>query len=459
MAKSLLIVDDELDIQSSLGLALKDEGFEVFTATLPKEAQEILERESIDLGLFDVWFPEGDGLELLEWTQKKFPETKIVMMSGHGNIELALKAIRQGAYDFLEKPLELEKVLVVLRNASESQSLAAESQRLMRELESRQGQLIGDSQSMSLLRGQIDRVARASTSILLQGENGSGKELVAKLLHEKSERNKSPFVAVNCASVPDALFESEFFGHERGAFTGALQRRTGRFEEVQGGTLFLDEIAEMSLAAQSKLLRVLEDKKFRRLGGQRDLLADFRLVAATNRDLQAEVKSNRFREDLYHRLKVVLLSVPPLRDRGADILLLGNHFLKYFCFEHKRSLLTLSDELAVWLKAYDWPGNVRELKNLVERMVIFSDPAAVRLDLGALPDDVQNLGVQNLTAKVSLTSSTGDLRSLRASFERNLIEERLKSLDGNVSRTATSLGIERVHLHRKMRQLGIGSAS
>jgi len=458
MAKTVLIVDDELDIQSSLAFALKDEGYEVFTATLPREAELILSSQSIDIALFDVWFPEGDGIELLKSTRVRYPSSVVVMMSGHGNIELALKAIRLGAYDFLEKPLELEKVLLVLRNASDAQNLRDQNRRLSHELIGSQD-FIGQSPSVHSLKTSIERAAAPSSHVLILGENGTGKELVSQLLHRQSPRSDEPFIAINCAAIPEHLIESELFGHEKGAFTGATSRHIGRFEQAGKGTLFLDEIGELSTSAQGKFLRVIEERKFERLGGRSTVKCEARILAATNRDLQSDVKAGRFREDLYFRLKVLSITVPPLRDRREDIVLLCNHFLKLLSFEYRRSLPEVSAELLSWFESYDWPGNVRELKNLLERMLIMN-PETQKFTLATLPDEMQSLSLQSIPAlDMQIPKSTElSLRDLRAQFEKRVIEERLESFNGNVTRAAESLGIERAHLHRKLKAYGLTAA-
>ena len=454
MTKSLLIVDDELDIQSSLAFALKDEGYEVFTASSPKEAEAVLSQHAIDIGLFDVWFPEGDGIDLLKLSRSKFPQATLVMMSGHGNIELALKAIRMGAYDFLEKPLELEKVLVVLRNAAEIQNLRLENRRLSSELAGGTD-FLGVSAAVKTLRTQIPRAAAAHSHVVIQGENGTGKELVAHLLHDSSSRADRPFVALNCAAIPESLFESELFGHEKGSFTGAIGRSVGRFEQAGQGTLFLDEIGELSPSAQGKLLRVLEERKFERIGGRLSIKFEARLIAATNRDLQAEVKGGRFREDLYFRLNVLAITVPPLRERREDILPLSEFFLRNFAREYARSVPMIKSELSTWLQSYDWPGNVRELRNLIERMFIMgADQSALGVD--DLPEELQPADLSSKSAApIFVKDPLGSLRELRSQFEKSILEQRLEKNYGNVTKTAESLGLERAHLHRKLKAYGI----
>lgn len=455
MSTRVLIVDDELDIQSSLSLALEDEGYEIVTATLPKEAEEILQTQDFDLAIYDVWFPEGDGLELLKHTKLNYPELCCVMMSGHGNIELALKSIRMGAYDFLEKPLELDKVLVVMRNAGETLQLKKENLRLNQQLGGRT-KIIGKSQKIQELLESTQKAAKANSSVLILGENGSGKELVARRLHGQSKLSREAFVAVNCAAIPENLFESEFFGHEKGAFTGASHKRIGKFEQAGAGMLFLDEISELSPASQGKLLRVLEEKNFTRIGGQQELTNKAWVVAASNRDLKQDVQEGRFREDLYYRLNVVQLKVPSLRERLEDIPMLLEYFLQSICVDLGRTVPHVSPALSKWMKDYDWPGNVREFRNMIERMLIMN-PEKDLLDVGDLPEEmVVPVDVHEEEAQIKVTDVPDkSLRALRGQFEKSILEQRLQGHDGNVTKTAESLQLERAHLHRKLKQYGI----
>jgi two-component system nitrogen regulation response regulator NtrX len=452
MARSILIVDDEADIQSSLAFALKDEGFDVLTAGSPKEAQEILGTKAVDIGLFDVWFPDGDGVELLQFTREAYPDAVVVMMSGHGNIELALKAIRLGAYDFLEKPLELEKLLVILKNVTESLDLRDENRRLSKRLLGHTN-LIGESQALKSLQSDVRKAAASSAHVLISGENGTGKELVARLLHQSSSRARYPFVTVTCANLSEATLDVELFGSEDG---GA--RHIGRLEQAGEGTVFLDEILELGASAQAKLLRVLEDRSFRRVGGSQTIRLGARVLAASNRDLADAVKEGKLREDLYFRLKVLSVSLPPLRERGQDVPLLAKHFVEELSREYGRAPPPIGEDLAQWLVAYDWPGNVRELRNLLERMIIMGG-GQEKLGVADLPEELQ---LTRLSPGVSgglepVRDPAGPLRELRAQFEKMILEQRLERFQGNVTRAAESLGIERAHLHRKMKQYGLSS--
>ncbi|MBS1983345.1 MAG: sigma-54-dependent Fis family transcriptional regulator [Bdellovibrionales bacterium] len=451
---TVLIVDDEIDIQSALSFALKDEGYDVLTASTPDEAEKILESTAVDIGLYDVWFPVGDGMELLKVTRTKYPESVIIMMSGHGNIELALNAIRLGAYDFLEKPLELEKILVTLRNAAEARALRDQNQHLIRQLMG-SGRLIGEGTAIRSLQQNIERAAAASAHVLITGENGSGKELVARLLHQMSPRHDKPFITVNCAAIPEPLIEKELFGSERDALAPGEPRTVGRFEQAGKGTLFLDEISQLSPSAQAKLLRILEERAYERIGGRQMIHAEARVVAATNCDLAAEIKAGRFREDLFFRLNVLSIAVPPLRERRDDIPSLANHFLDVLSRDNGRVRPELRPELIAWMQSYDWPGNVRELRNLIERMLIMGRDQN-SLGLADLPEELQSVGAPSgPVPSQSLINAPGTLRELRAQFEKFVLEDRLGKLGGNVTKAAESLGVERAHLHRKMKQYGL----
>ena len=450
--RTVLIVDDEVDIQSSLSFALKDEGYEVLTASSPKDALTLLGRHAVEIGLFDVWFPDGDGLELLKEVRENYPQSMCVMMSGHGNIELALKAIRMGAYDFLEKPLELEKLLVVLNNVNEALNLRDENLRLSKELLG-SAELIGDTPPIKALGSDIQKVAGSAAHVLILGENGAGKELVARLIHKGSPRVRAPFVTINCAHLAEDRLEVELFGTD-----GPAGRQTGRLEQAGEGTVFFDEILELSLSAQAKLLRVLEDRSFRRVGGQQTIRMEARVLAASNRDLASAVKEGRLREDLYFRLKVVSLRVPSLKERADDVRPLATYFLERLAKDYARPSPQVSPELARWMQQYDWPGNVRELRNLLERMLILS-PDRHQLGISDLPEELQSIEAHDQSGAAIdwIRDPQGELRTLRAQFERMIIDQRLAKNQGNVTKTAESLGIKRAHLHRKIKQYGLGS--
>jgi two-component system nitrogen regulation response regulator NtrX len=453
MSKRILIVDDEAGIRSTLSGILEDEGYRVASTGTSSEAARRLAAEAYDLVLLDLWLPDRDGLELLAELRDQGFDRPVIVISGHGNIDAAVRATRLGAYDFLEKPLSLSRVLITVQNALERGRLAREVKRLAAELD-RGERLIGTSHSIARLRGELEMAAGSDSRILILGENGTGKELVARQIHHYSRRSAAPFVEVNCAAIPEELIESELFGHVKGAFTGAAGDRPGRFEQADGGTLFLDEIADMSLKTQAKVLRVLQEQRFERVGGTSTIRVDVRVVAATNKDLEEEIRQNRFREDLYFRLAVIPLHVPALRERREDVPVLVEHFLAWFAQELGRKPKSVDREAMAVLGAYAWPGNVRELRNLVERLMIMAPgptigtadlPPAVRGQANGAERPAEALGERDFPS----------LREARIAFEKAYIERKLAAAEGNVSRTAQILGLERSNLYRKMRAYGI----
>lgn len=465
MARSVLIVDDEISIQTSLSGALGDEGYRVKTASSGEAGLESLRQDRPDVVLLDIWMPGMDGLETLKRVKAEWPDQIVIMMSGHGTIETAVKATKLGAFDFVEKPLSLERILVLLQNASGVQELARENQALRKQVQKHK-MLIGESPGMKQIRDLIQRVGLTTGSVLITGENGTGKELVAHSIHAVSPRFNKPFVEVNCAAIPEELIESELFGHEKGAFTGATQLRRGKFDLANGGTLFLDEIGDMSLKTQAKILRILQEQKFERVGGSQTISVDVRIVAATNKDLRAEIGRGGFREDLYYRLNVVPFTVPPLRERKTDIPLLAAHFLHEFSVIHGKKKRELQGEALRVLTDYPWPGNVRELKNLVERIMILTGdaengtPITAATLLGHLEAETHALktegAVTELTGEILAgAGSAKNLKDARAEFEKEFILKTLKENDWNVSKTAAVLGVERSHLHRKIKSYGI----
>ena len=436
---SVLIVDDEANILSSLQAALGREGYQVDGAGSLAEARARLS-EAYDFVLLDVSFPEGSGLDLLAEIMGGAPETVVIMMSGHATIEAAVKATRLGAFDFLEKPLALERLLVLMRNASRTLMLAAETRRLRAAWAN---PIVGRSKAVQHLLREIERAGPAPARVLIEGEHGTGKELVARALHAASPRREMPFVAVNCAAIPDDLIESELFGHERGAFTGATQARRGRFEEAHGGTLFLDEVGDLTPRAQTKLLRVLQEGELSRLGGNRTIRVDVRVIAATNRDLAKAVQAERFREDLYFRIAVIPISVPALRERADDIPLLVEHFAAQVARETGRRPKKFAPGALEALARHSFPGNIRELRNLVERLVIMSPGAIVGAeDMAAV-----------LPRAERAPESPARISEAVQDFERRQIEEALAAEGGNMTRTAARLGLERSHLYKKLKKL------
>ncbi len=443
-----LIVDDEAGIRQTLRDILEDEGHAVTAAADAVSGQALMASDEFDLVLLDIWLPDRDGLEILEELREGDFQTPVIVISGHGNIDTAVKAMRVGAHDFLEKPLALNRVVVSVENALERNRL----ERQVRELSNRldpERQLIGDSPSMRQLKDELKLAARAESRILITGENGTGKELVARRVHGLSQRRSRAFVEVNCAAIPEELIESELFGHIKGAFTGASENRRGRFEQADGGTLFLDEIADMSLNTQAKVLRVLEEQRFERVGGSEPIEVDVRVLAATNKNLEeGELPAGRFREDLYFRLAVIPLHVPALRDRREDIPALIDHFLERFAAEAGRRPKTVDPRALERLVAYSWPGNVRELRNLSERLMIMA-PGDVVMETDLPPR------VRGADAIAQVGNDYASLKEARETFERLYIERRLGAAGGNVSQAARDLGIDRRHLYRKLQAYGI----
>ncbi len=467
MSRSILIIDDEASIRQSLEGALKDEGYRVKSVASGPAGLDSIRSDRPDVVLLDIWMPDMDGIAVLKQIKAEWSDLTVLMMSGHGNIETAVRATKLGAFDFIEKPLSLERLLVLLVNAFGVQDLARENQALRKQIQKHR-MLVGESPGMKQIQELIRRVAPTTGSVLITGENGTGKELVAHSIHALSPRYNKPFVEVNCAAIPEELIESELFGHERGAFTGATQLRRGKFDLAHGGTLFLDEIGDMSLKTQAKVLRILQEQKFERVGGAQTISVDVRIVAATNKDLRVEIQRNQFREDLFYRLNVIPFLVPPLRERTQDIPLLAEHFLKEFSVTHGKQHRTLTPEGLQVLLSYPWPGNVRELKNLIERVMILTTEGeegkaitAASL-LGHLKDEAQafiprlSAAVEPNTGAIEAASLSGkNLRDARQEFEKDFIVKTLKEHDWNVSKAAAVLGIERSHLHRKIKSFGI----
>ena len=450
---SILIVDDEPGVRSALGGVLRDEGYEVDAVDSGEACLEQLPRQAYDVVLLDIWLPGMDGLATLARMRERQIDVQVVIISGHGNIESAVRAIKMGAFDFVEKPLSLEKTVLVVRNALTQRRLEAENRALRAKVDA-QHVMVGESYAMAKLREQVAMAAPTNGRVLIFGENGTGKELVARNIHQLSRRRTGPFIEVNCAAIPEELIESELFGHVRGAFTGAVADRRGKFETAHGGTIFLDEIADMSLKTQAKVLRVLQEQVVEAVGASSRIRVDARVLAATNKDLTTEIRAGRFREDLYFRLNVVPIFVPPLRDRQEDIPLLAEHFMAMLAREYGRRPKTFEADAVIALRQYVWPGNVRELHNVVERLMIMvpGDRISSRdlsfLDQGLTPGS-------NVPAAVTRPAVAEPLHEARDRFERDYIRRALAAQHGNISRTADLLGIERSNLYRKMRGFGI----
>lgn len=456
MAESILIVDDEVAILNSLGQILEDEGYEVQVAKSGAEALKIVTNDPPDLTILDIWMPELDGLETLKRLRELSPHAQVMMMSGHGSIETAVRAIKLGAYDYIEKPLSLENVTLRVRHALDQHRLERENLSLRTKVE-RKFELVGRSVVMQRLRELIATAGPTNSRVLIAGENGTGKELVARAIHQQSPRAGKQFIAVNCAAIPETLIESELFGHEKGAFSGAMTQKRGQFEQADGGTLFLDEIGDMSLATQAKVLRALQEQQFHRVGGTKTIKVDVRVLAASNKDLQKEIEAGHFREDLYYRLNVLPVTVPPLRARRDDIPLLVDHFMQIHVGEQGLKPKQVTPAAMEQLQQYDWPGNIRELRNLIERLMIMVsgptiDESHVGLALQARPT-VQPAAVVAQPALV--LKDYESLRDARNAFEKEYITRKLKENRWNVSRTADELKIERSHLHRKIKLLSI----
>ena len=453
MQKTILIVDDEKSICKSLGSILIDEGYEILTAGSGEEAMKVIEEDPPQLVILDIWLPGIDGIETLKMIKSRYPQIRVIMISGHGTIETAVKATKLGAFDFFEKPLSMEKVILIVNHVFELIRLEEENQLLKQKI-SQDYELTGNSTPILELKEMISIVAPTNAWILIMGENGTGKELVARSIHRQSKKAYKPFVEVNCAAIPEDLIESELFGHEKGAFTGATEKKRGKFDLAHEGTLFLDEVADMSLKAQAKILRILQEKKFERVGGNTLIPTDVRVLAATNKDLEQEMEEGRFRQDLYYRLNVIPLRVPALRERKEDIPVLVNWFLKEVTLKEHEEEKTITDDALAKLMEHDWPGNVRELKNFIERLVIMVPHNVISAK------DIPLLTENNKKTDGTVPLSAADsFRTAKMDFEKKYIIKKLQEFDGNISKTSEAIGIERSNLHRKIKRYGLDDFS
>ena len=452
MSETILIIDDEAPIREALSGILADEGFNALTAASAEEGMEILAREDIDLVLLDIWMPGMDGLEALKRIKQDF-DVVVIMISGHGTIETAVQATRDGAFDFIEKPLSYDKIILAINNGLRLARLEQEN-RLLKASGPSHKTITGSSPVVQTLREQIERVAPTDASVLILGGHGTGKELVAQSIHRLSPRADKPLVEVNCAAIPDDLIESELFGHEKGSFTGATEKRQGKFDQANGGTLFLDEIGDMSLKSQAKVLRILQEQRFERVGGTRTIDVDVRILAATNKNLDEEIEAGNFRADLFYRLNVVPIRVPDLAERREDIPELIETFVRQFQqkgLEKKE----FTPETIQLLMRHDWPGNIRELKNMVERLLIMTPQKQIR------PDDVRIFLGQGPSPDQEIRIGQDDpysclpFKEARKQFEHNYLKSKLLENQGNISRTAQQIGMERSHLHKKVKALAI----
>ncbi|UCG99902.1 MAG: sigma-54-dependent Fis family transcriptional regulator [Deltaproteobacteria bacterium] len=450
MADTVLVVDDEPSIIQSLHGILADEGFEVMSADGGLKALDIIKETIPDIVLLDIWMPDIDGIETLKRIRELYPSLQVIMISGHGTIDTAVRATKLGAYDFIEKPLSLEKVLLSINNALNYNRLEAELD-LFRERDRQRYQIAGHSNAIAEMKEQIEKAAPTDAWVLIVGENGTGKELVAHTIHRLSKRNNKPFIEVNCAAIPEDLIESELFGHEKGAFTGATTMKRGKFDQANDGTLFLDEIGDMSLRAQSKVLRILQEQRFERVGGNRTIKVDVRVIVATNKNLEEEIAKGAFRDDLYFRLNVIPIRVPPLRERVDDIPELVSEFLDEFSIDTKEEPRLLSPDAMELLKKYGWPGNVRELKNLIERMAIMCPGETVDAKDIPAPFNTSRIEEGKLESFVSFDT----LKEAREIFEKSFIASKLKQFGGNISKTAEAIGVERSNLHKKIKAYGL----
>lgn len=443
----ILIIDDEKNICSAIRGILEDEGYDCDYSLNYADGYKKLQENKFDVLFLDIWLPDIDGIEGLKEVKRHFPETEVIMISGHGTIETAVDTIRYGAYDFLEKPLSLERIVMIIKHLDDKMALMQDL-RSSKYKNIKKYDLIGVSEVIVRLKEKIERIAAMNSWVLITGENGTGKEHVARLIHMLGKRNDKPFVEINCSAVPTELIESELFGSEKGAYTGAVKRKIGKFELANEGILFLDEIGDMGLMMQAKLLRVLETGEFSRLGGNDVIKSDFRLISATNKDLQMEIESNRFRSDLYYRINVIPIEVPPLRKRKDDIPLLVNHFVNETVNINGLQDKSVTEELMNIFINYEWPGNVRQLKNIVERMVVLCEDNI--LDIKDAPSILLS-GKDNIELDLPGDIYSPSLKEARDEFEKNFILKALQSTNWNIAQTARVLDMERTYLYRKIK--------
>ncbi|MFQ6093032.1 MAG: sigma-54-dependent transcriptional regulator [bacterium] len=446
--KKILVVDDEKSIRDSLKIILEYEKYQVVLAADGREALAVLDGDMVDLVLLDIKMPGMDGLEVLQEIKRRDRQLVVVIISGHGTISTAVEATKLGAFDFLEKPLDRDRLLLTVRNGLAQKRLTEENIGLRKRIFTDE-RILGRSKQVQKILDTIRKVGPTQARILIVGENGTGKELVARAIHEHSPRRDGPFIEVNCAAIPEELIESELFGHEKGAFTGAVDRRIGKFELADGGTLFLDEIGDMSLAAQAKVLRVLEENRLQRIGGSETVRIDVRVLAATNKNLLEQTRQNRFREDLYYRLNVVPIFLPPLRERPEDIPLLVDHFLQEACAQNNVPHKEIGAGALQMLQRYHWPGNVRELRNAIERMVILSAGETIG------EADVESVIGRKEGRPSDLVAEAETFQDFKEQAERLFLEQRLKANNWNISQTAQELKMQRSNLYRKMDKYGL----
>lgn len=446
--KTVLIVDDEKNIRETLKDVLEDEGYKIFLAEDGKQALDILKLTAVDVVLLDLWLPEIGGMEVLNRVKEKYSDIEIIIISGHGTIDTAVRATKIGAFDFIEKPLSIERVLNVVDHAIKISGLRKENILLREGSQKKYFMVKCISKAFKEVENLIESCAESNSRILITGENGTGKEVIARKIHEKSRRRDAPFIAVNCAAIPGTLIEAELFGYQKGAFTGAMDSKKGKFELADNGTIFLDEIADMSLEAQSKVLRVLEEMQFERVGGVAPIKIDVRVIAATNKDVKNEISEGGFREDLYYRLNVVPIHIKPLREKREDIPLFIDYYLEYFAKENNKKKKSITSKALQFLtEEYSWPGNIRELKNLMERLSILTHGECISIHdvKNSIPFDRDQLVIE----------SSMSLKEARENFEMNLINVTLQKNGFNISKAAQVLKVERSNLYKLMKRLGI----
>ncbi len=448
---TVLVVDDEKNAREGLAQYLEHKGYDVFLAEDGHRALELVKSEHPDIALIDLKMPQMDGMTLLHRIKSSHPSTIVIVLTAYGTVETAVQAMKAGAFHYLTKPVNLDELELILKKAFRERALEEENRNLRKDLMQERyetGKIIGKSAKIKELLQVAAQVARSTATVLIQGESGTGKELLAHAIHDESPRKNKPFVTVHCAALAESLLASELFGHERGAFTGASERKIGRFELADGGTLFLDEIGEIPESTQIKLLRFLQSGEFERVGSTKTLRVDVRLISATNKDLQTEVRGGQFREDLYYRINVILLKAPPLREHAEDIPVLANHFLKHFSRMNNKQIESISAQAMGRLQAYNWPGNIRELRNVIERLVVLSNDRTIELE--NIPEDLES----RQASRVGIEAPNGNETDLSV-IERDVIAKTLKNLGGNKSTAAKKLGISRRTLYRKLNEYKI----
>ena len=445
---SIIIIDDEIQICESIKMILDYEGYQVVYSTDAPSGLDKISQNNFSALLLDIQMPDMNGFEALKKVKRTHPHLSVIIISAHGSVENAIKATKLGAFDFIEKPIDRDKLLISVRNAVEQSNLLLENKEIKKSLEG-EGKILGKSKAIENILEMINKVAPLDTRVLITGENGTGKELVARAIHQKSERKDQPFVEVNCAAIPNELIESELFGHEKGSFTGAVQQRIGRFELANKGTLFLDEVGDMSLQAQAKVLRAIEDGRIERVGGGKKIDVDVRLIAATNKNLKEEIEKETFREDLYHRLNVIPIHIPSLSERLEDIPILVEHFANDITTKHKKPAVKFNADAMQFLRSLSWSGNVRELRNIIERIIIIVDKREIERK------DIEFLFAPGQASMDEIIEASNSFQDFKEKAERAFILKQLKINNWNISKTAEQLEIQRSHLYNKMKKYDI----